>query len=414
MSRAVPEIPGHMAPPHVATALQHQVSRLLGRRSTAFPGSQPVSFARKHIENNLFKEDYFVCEKSDGIRCLMYLASENGEEAVYLITRNNEYYLIPQLHFPTERGPSTFHEGGLIDGELVISRSKDGSEKLKYLMFDCLALEGKLLTNRSLDKRLGHLRTFLYKPYEHLWHEFPEDCKLFPFRAEFKQMSRASYLTQVFEEILPRLGHVSDGLIFTPRYTPYVFGTDEKLLKWKPPEENTVDFKLQLEFPTFTDPDLPPETATYPVYDDKPVFHLLVWHGGTKHAEFSTMYVTDEEWEKLKGLNEPLNGRIVEAFKDDDHQWRYMRFRDDKETGNHISTVEKVIESIEDSVSKEELIKSHKMIWEYWKQREKAGHQGSGSIDRRQSHSEESHGGHKRPLSMVQGNGEKRLKSDED
>jgi mRNA guanylyltransferase len=54
-----PEIPGYLAPPDVAHSLQREVAQLLARppNSLSFPGSQPVSFSRKHIEENLFGEE---------------------------------------------------------------------------------------------------------------------------------------------------------------------------------------------------------------------------------------------------------------------------------------------------------------------------------------------------------------------
>lgn len=53
-----PEIPGYMAPPDVTHSLQHEVAQLLLRpKILSFPGSQPVSFSRKHIEESLFQEE---------------------------------------------------------------------------------------------------------------------------------------------------------------------------------------------------------------------------------------------------------------------------------------------------------------------------------------------------------------------
>ncbi|CAN6660986.1 mRNA-capping enzyme subunit alpha [Trichomonascus vanleenenianus] len=372
-TRTVPTMPGTQVPPQSVRPLQAAMARLLQQRHTGFPGSQPVSFARKHISERLLREDYYVCEKSDGIRCLMYLADDPAcGEAVYLVTRKNEYFFVPQLHFPTTESQQEYYRHGtVIDGELVISREEDGSEQLKYLMFDCLCFNGKLITDRSLDKRLGHLRTFIYGPYHRLCQDFPEDVKMFPFVTDFKDMRGAADLAVVITEVLPKLKHVSDGVIFTPRWTPYVYGTDERLLKWKPPEENTVDFRLELEFPPYTDPDLPPgdPDATYTNYDDVPHCRLLVWTGGSNDRYYDDLHLEEDEWEKLKALREPLNRRIVESYQDDHQRWRYMRFRDDKPNGNHTSTVEKVIESIRDAVTLDELLQEAPRIREAWDRR---------------------------------------------
>lgn len=50
-------------------------------------------------------------------------------------------------------------------------------------------------------------------------------------------------------------------------------------------------------------------------------------------------------------------------------RWRYMRFRDDKTTANHTSTVESVIESITDRVTEKDLIAAAKGIRDEWKRR---------------------------------------------
>jgi mRNA guanylyltransferase len=41
-------------------------------------------------------DSYFLCEKTDGIRLLLYITTgDQGEEIVYLIDRKNDYYFIP-------------------------------------------------------------------------------------------------------------------------------------------------------------------------------------------------------------------------------------------------------------------------------------------------------------------------------
>lgn len=61
-------------------------------------------------------------------------------------------------------------------------------------------------------------------------------------------------------------------------------------LKWKPPDENSVDFVLELRFPpSAQDPERPD-------YLEKPLFMLLMNHG-SEHRYFDTMQVDDETWE---------------------------------------------------------------------------------------------------------------------
>jgi hypothetical protein len=63
-------------------------------------------------------------------------------------------------------------------------------------------------------------------------------------------------------------------------------------LKWKPPSENSIDFKLVLRFPPSSErPQLPDLFA-------KPIFQLHVWCGGNKYELYDTMEVTDDEWER--------------------------------------------------------------------------------------------------------------------
>ena len=67
-------------------------------------------------------------------------------------------------------------------------------------------------------------------------------------------------------------------------------------MKWKPPSENSIDFKLELRFPPLRNQ---PEK---PDFYAKPVFLLHVWCGDSsgvpKHEMYDEMYVDDEEWKK--------------------------------------------------------------------------------------------------------------------
>lgn len=88
------------------------------------------------------------------------------------------------------------------------------------------------------------------------------------------------------------------------------------------------------------------------------------------YRPFAEMYVTPEEWEDLKALGQPLDDTIVECAKDEEGRWRYHRLRDDKMDANHISTVDKVLESIEDRVTEDDLIRAAGAIKAAWKKRQ--------------------------------------------
>ncbi|KAI9803305.1 MAG: hypothetical protein M1825_002096 [Sarcosagium campestre] len=377
MGGSVPSLPGIKAEPDLAHHFRTEVADLLGRKTLSFPGAQPVSFSRRHIKA-LQSDDYYVCEKSDGIRCLLYFTGDtDGSELHYLIDRKNDYYFLRGLHFPVPQDETmqNFHVGTLIDGELVNDTMKDGSTQLKYLVFDCMMLDNKSMLHRTLDKRLAYFRDKVYTPYKELYEQYPEELEYLPFTVEFKKMEFSYGIQMMFKDILPNLPHGNDGLIFTCRTTPYKFGTDEHILKWKPAEENSVDFRLNLDFP-LRDPDSEEEaegeTEQKPDWDAMPALLLSANHGNKDYRVFGTMYMTEQEWVDMKGMGIPLEDTIVECAQDDRGRWRFLRFREDKKDANHISTVKSVMESIEDRVGEEELIAAAKKIRDEWKRRQAA------------------------------------------
>ena len=346
------------------------VADLLGRTSTNFPGAQPVSFARHHL-HELETVDYFLCEKTDGVRCLLFLNQFPGPDGLpveshFLIDRKNDYYYLSdtQLHLPKLKDdPASFHIGTLLDGELVLQRRRDGSHRLAYLIFDLLALDGESLMDRPFDKRYGRAEGLVIKPFKAFAADprFAADVADMKFDVQLKKMETPYATEMMFKDKIPHLPHGNDGLIFTCVTTPYVSGTDPHILKWKPPHENTIDFKLQIDrFPLLAD-----AAGEYEDWDAKPDIALLVHHGDRDYRYFAMLTLTDAEWAAMKALQQMFDGRIIECFRDPDQggAWRPKlepdgtpRFRDDKRDGNHISVVQSVLESIQDAVSEEELI----------------------------------------------------------
>lgn len=277
------------------------------------------------------------------------------------------------LHFPKTKDMQAFHLNTLIDGELVVD-TVNGQQQPKFLVFDCLILDGQNLMNRTLDKRLAYFKAGVYDPYKLLMKEYPDEAQYMQFHMEMKSTQLAYGIEMMFFDVLPKLPHGNDGLIFTCRTTDYKHGTDPHILKWKSEEENSIDFRLTLDFPLITpDPQDVAEGQTQPYldYDAMPTCNLHVYHGDSSSQDtwFNTMHLEPSEWEDLKALNEPLNDRIVECYLDVQRRWRYMKFRDDKKEANHSSTVTSVMESITDRVTKKDLIVAAHRIKKEWKAR---------------------------------------------
>ncbi|KAF7793147.1 hypothetical protein EIP86_004256 [Pleurotus ostreatoroseus] len=195
--------------------------------------------------------------------------------------------------------------------------------------------------------------------------DHPQMSEMQPFGIRVKDVKLSYHVDDVFEKDIPNLLHGNDGLIYTCVNTPYVAGTDPNILKWKPPSENSIDFKLILRFPP--SPEQPAKADVFA----KPVFELHTWCGGRTYEFWDVMLVKDEEWENMKASGEQFDERIVEVHWDTELEgWRMMRFRDDKPNGNHKNVVENILSSIADGVEKEELLSHSNSIRNAWKNRQ--------------------------------------------
>ncbi|KAF9084776.1 Dcp1p-Dcp2p decapping enzyme complex alpha subunit [Mortierella sp. GBA35] len=360
----IPDIPGMPIDARTESMLRERICRAIGIQGNRFIGAQPVSFTRMTLQE-LKSEDYFVSEKSDGVRVLLYcVLNERGQQQVFLVDRKNKFSYVPQLRFPVAGNLSIYHNETIVDGELVTDQEPDGSQVVRFLAFDLLCYNGQNIIKRTLKSRLARLQQEFVTPYKELLKVAqPQFVHEQPFKVSVKEMNLSYGIEKMFREVIPRLKHGSDGLIFTSAVAEYVPSTNNKMLKWKPPSENTIDFKLSLEFPT---------KQGVPDYNQKPSFVLHEWQGSQQYNRFGLMIVDDGLWEHWKSTQTQLQNRVVEvSYSPNDRTWRFFRFRDDKEHGNHSSVVRKVQESIRDGVERDELLHAQGEIRSAWKERER-------------------------------------------
>ena len=190
-----------------------------------FPGPQPVTIEKKDIEK--LKNEYMVCEKTDGDRAVLILINLNNKPMCFLINRNNELYFL-DLSFKKE-----VYEGSDFDGELI--KTKEGV--WNYLIHDCMAYNGTSFLEISHPLRYGCIIDFITKRYKNE----PTDCINIKTKIFYKF---GSGLVTTWEHIQKTTENKIDGLIFTPINGAIKFGRDNSLFKWK--EDHTIDFLVKI------------------------------------------------------------------------------------------------------------------------------------------------------------------------
>jgi hypothetical protein len=175
-----------------------------------FPGPQPISIEKKHIPL-LSKNEYLVCEKTDGVRHFLacFTDSHQNKKICALVNRSFDYALYP-LTVPRDT---------LLDGELLGNT---------FIIHDAMWIQGQDLRQMNLVQRLERAKALvkIILPIPKL----RVTCKnMIPY-TDFENL---------------KTGDHTDGVIFTPVNEPVRMGTHRTLFKWKPRERITIDFYLK-------------------------------------------------------------------------------------------------------------------------------------------------------------------------
>ena len=222
--------------------LQKRCSAMLSLAADMFPGSQPVSFERKHLETSgtrvsLRTKAFYAAEKTDGVRYMLLIL----EGQTFAVDRNFKMKRLPPMHFPRRDCQGVLGQT-VLDGELIIDDKVgvDGVAVPRFLAYDACCVSGRNLLGEALPVRLMSLRREVLAPRFAAAQE-GYDFGGEPFAVEQKDFFALPQLPYIFANVsagehgdkwlyafkdpLRKLVHGNDGIIFTPIVDPYEPGT---------------------------------------------------------------------------------------------------------------------------------------------------------------------------------------------
>ncbi|XP_013774740.1 mRNA-capping enzyme-like [Limulus polyphemus] len=281
--------------------IQRKAQNMCNWEDSGFPGCQPVSMDTDNI-NLLQLKSYKVSWKADGTR----------------IQDIHSRQLVENVQMELE--------------EMIIDKV-DGKNVPRYLVYDIVKFEGQQVGGTDFERRLLCIKKEIIGPRIQAMEEGRIDRMNEPFSVRAKDFWDITCTKSLLSEKFTRnLAHDLDGLIFQPVPDPYVSGRCMDVLKWKPLNVNSIDFRLMIKKEHRIA--MLPETKGY----------LFV--GGCDQP-FAEIKVTKE----LKNLDK----KIIEC-KYEDNQWKFMRERTDKSFPNGYTTAIAVCQSIQDPVTTERLL----------------------------------------------------------
>ena len=218
----------------------------------------PVTMVRRHISvqnpHNISK-GYTVTNKADGERSGLYVARD---KRVLRITPNL------QVTWTGLTATADSHIGDFVDGEYIY-------DKNLFCIFDIYRFRSRdtralpLMTtdddiaNKPESSRLGCARLFVAD----IRTDFAVAPSAMPLRVETKLFlagDGASMEEAIAAMLATKFEYETDGLIFTPRSTAVAPADDRmgktwaRVYKWKPADQNSIDFLLKISRDETFDP----------------------------------------------------------------------------------------------------------------------------------------------------------------
>ena len=184
-----------------------------------FPGPQPISIERKHIQHMKNSPNDYLCGvKNDGIRYMICCTKDQKNRNIFSIFNRNFSQKLLKIKAKRE-----IFDGTLIDSEYI-------EDTNTFILFDCIMINGFIVSHLSFSERMTYLKTFL-SAFETTDYNF--------IIKEFTPFSEFKHLVQHQTQQLK-----SDGYVFMPNKSPICIGTHNLFFKWKQVLDNTVDFAI--------------------------------------------------------------------------------------------------------------------------------------------------------------------------
>lgn len=288
----------------------------------SFPGAQPVSMDLNNIQL-LATNRYRVSWKADGCRYMLYIQDEDN---IFFLTRSLQLWRVNGLRFPKIDDLNSHLSDTLLDGEMVTDNF-NGQNIPKYLIYDVISLNGNIVAHQNFDKRCGKIKCVVVEARRRA-----KQANIIPREGEpFKVADKGFYMLHDAKKTWDlQVTHEKDGLIFQPVDAPYVGGTCHNILKWKPPNLNSIDFRLVVREERQNG--CLPETYAY--------LHV------SNKADPLVRFKLDRDQQSYR----QYHNKIVEMTLNN-QKWVIMRERTDKLTPNSYETASATYRSIKHPVT---------------------------------------------------------------
>ncbi|XP_055681575.1 mRNA-capping enzyme [Lutzomyia longipalpis] len=309
--------------------LQAQCQAMCGWKGNGFPGSQPVSMDQGNLKL-LHEKPYHVSWKADGTRYMMLI---KGENEIFFFDRDHACFEVENLRFPRKKDLGNHLTNTLVDGEMVIDKVK-GLSIPRYLIYDVIKYEDDDVGQMPFyPTRLKCIEENIIGPRYDCFRKGLIDKNREPFSVRHKMFWDVTQARALLgPKFASTLSHEPDGLIFQPSLDPYQTGQSNEVLKWKPLELCSVDFKLKIA-----------EESGMGILKRK----VGLLYVGQLTAPFAQI--------KYTKVLKDLDNKIIEC-KFENNNWVFMRERTDKSFPNSYTTAVNVCNSIKNPVTTQMLL----------------------------------------------------------